>query len=405
MPEEPSSPYRPGMERWHGSTTRAVVGDALLAVVLAVGALLESTQPGRGYSTPGLMVPATLLTTLPVALRRRAPLAVLLVATSAQATTALLSHTPASAVLFLALLVALYTAAVQGSRATVVLAVLAAVAGGTLTELRDPATQSVAEAIPTYLVMAAVVGLALVVRRSRAQAARLRALADELAASREEAEHSAVLAERLRIAREMHDVLAHSVSVMVLQAGAARVSLHDEGPQARALLGQVEDVGREALLELREILGLLRDPDVSTAPSLTPASGDLDALLSSVRAAGLPVVLLGGEELAQLPPSLGLTVFRVVQEALTNTLKHAGRSATEVEIAVSTDAVVVQVTDSGPEEGVTGVPGSGRGLQGLRERVRAHDGAVECGPVPGGGWRVRAVLARAHAGSPVEVPA
>lgn len=373
---------------------RPAVADALLAGAAAIAALTESTQPGRGYSAPALMVPAALLVTLPLALRRRAPLPVLLVATAAATGLALVSRTPASAVQFVALLVALYTVAVQSGRRAVLAAVAVAAVGATITALKDPATHSVLEAVPTFVVIAAVVGLAQVVRRSRAQAASLRRLAAELAAGRAEAEAAAVISERLRIARDMHDVLAHSVSVMVLQAGAARISLHEEGRQARQLLRQVEDVGREALADLREVLGLLRDPNEHTRPELTSAAADLETVVDAVRAAGLPVVVRGAEHLSLLTPSVRLTVFRVVQEALTNVVKHAGRSATEVDIEVSADVVVVQVTDVGTRDPAGVLPGSGHGLIGLRERVGAHGGVVDAGPSPQGGWRVRAVLRR-----------
>src|ERR1700712_362467 len=279
---------------------RPLLADSLLAVLVATFTLLESTQPGRVDSRPAILVPAALLTTLPLALRRRAPAAVLLLMLAVNTAAALAVTATASAGLFVALLIGVYTVFTRCSvqRRLAFLPVL--LVGSAVQMARDPATRSVVEALPTFAILAAVIMLAQVVRRSREQAARLRLLTVELEESRAEAEELVVTAERLRIAREMHDILAHGVSVMVLQTGAARMALHDAAPQVRGILNDVEDLGRNALAELHDILGLLREP-ASSPKVLGAATEDLDRLLGVMRAAGVRPVLDGDEIVARLP--------------------------------------------------------------------------------------------------------
>jgi len=200
-----------------------------------------------------------------------------------------------------------------------------------------------------------------------------------------------VLAERLRIAREMHDVLAHSV--MVLQSGAARMALHDASPDVRALLAQLEGVGRDALDELRGILGLLRGTDPASRDDLAPPQGDLAALISTMRAAGLPLTVHGLDLIAALPDALSLTVFRVVQEGLTSALKHAGAAPTTVTFANGNGRLTATITDSGGGTPEPSLPTGGHALTGLRERVQIVGGTLTSGPTPHGGWQLRAELA------------
>ncbi|RZS91815.1 signal transduction histidine kinase [Motilibacter rhizosphaerae] len=370
---------------------RPYVLDGALAGLVTAMALLESAQPGRGWAHPAVMVPGALLVTVPLAARRLAPVPVLLVGLGAALVVALVATTPASATLFLAGLIELYTVATRCSRRTILLAVplVLVVAGVTLA--RDPATTAPVEALPTFGVTAAVLMLALVVRRSRDQAQRLRLLADELAESRATGERLAISAERLRISREMHDVLAHSISVMVLQTGAARMSLADTAPAVRTMLAGVEDVGREALGELRGVLGLLREPGTSGA-DLAPPQGDLGRLVETMRGAGLAVTVHGDDALAGVAPSVAQAVFRTVQEALTNCLKHAPGARTTVEIDVQENRVVVAVRDTGGSAPAPALEGAGHGLHGIRERVLALGGSVSSGPQADGGWVVRAEL-------------
>jgi signal transduction histidine kinase len=251
--------------------------------------------------------------------------------------------------------------------------------------------------------LVALVGIAIVGGAGLARE-RIRRLQAEHAAATERA----LEAERARIASELHDVVTHNVSVMIVQAGAARQVL-DAAPQdARAALLAVESSGRAAMAELRHLLGLLNpvQPGAETAElssaggqaaeaELRPQPGlaQLPALVARTRAAGLPVDLHVAKLPADLPPGLDLAAFRVVQEALTNVLKHAGKPATSVGVSYRDGSLLLEVTDSGrliPAVGPVAVPGSGRGLLGLRERVAVYGGEVDAGPQSGGGWRVRA---------------
>jgi len=213
------------------------------------------------------------------------------------------------------------------------------------------------------------------------------ALAARSAALQFQAEQ-ATAAERARIARELHDIVAHHLSVIVLQAGGARAS----GKPAGATLEKVENSARQALAETRRLLDVLRDPDEETGFAPQPGIGDLDALAASVRAAGLPVNLAVDDDLATLPAVVDVSVYRIVQEALTNVLKHAGPARADVTIGRTADTVTIDVTDNG-----TGAPGPlppvrGHGLAGMGERAALFGGELAAGPRPGGGFAVRARL-------------
>jgi signal transduction histidine kinase len=193
-------------------------------------------------------------------------------------------------------------------------------------------------------------------------------------------------AERARIAREMHDIVAHHLSVIVLQAAGARAS----GKSAEATLEKIENSARQALSETRRLLGVLRDPDEEIGLAPQPGIGDLAALATSVQAAGLPVHLVIDGDLAALPATVDVSVYRIVQEALTNVLKHAGPARADVTIGCGLDAVTIEVTDDGTEESGHQAPGGGHGLAGMRERAAVFGGELAAGPRPGGGYAVRA---------------
>ena len=198
----------------------------------------------------------------------------------------------------------------------------------------------------------------------------------------------ATAVERARIAREMHDIVAHHLSVIVLQAVGARAS----GKPAESTLEKIENSARQALAETRRLLGVLRDPDEQTGLAPQPGIGDLDALAASVQAAGLPVNLVIDGDLAALPATIDVSVYRIVQEALTNVLKHAGPARADVTIGCGRDAVTIEVTDDGTGEPGHLAPADGHGLAGMRERAAVFGGELAAGPRPGGGYAVRARL-------------
>jgi signal transduction histidine kinase len=196
--------------------------------------------------------------------------------------------------------------------------------------------------------------------------------------------------ERVRIARELHDVVGHSVSVMVVQAGAERLALGKERAATREALLAIERTGREALAEMSRLLGILRKEDEGLALAPRPSLAQVDALVQTVRDAGVPVELRVEGAQAELPPSIDVSAYRIVQEALTNVVKHAGPACASVVVRYLGRAVEIEVTDDG-----CGAPdgnSAGYGLAGMRERVELHGGSLEAGDRPGGGFGVRAQL-------------
>jgi signal transduction histidine kinase len=198
----------------------------------------------------------------------------------------------------------------------------------------------------------------------------------------------AVAEERARIARELHDIVAHHLSVVVLQAAGARAS----GRPAAAALEKIEDSGRQALTEMRRLLGVLRAPREEFRLTPQPGLGELAALAESVRAAGLPVRLVVDGDHAALPSAVGVSAYRIVQEALTNVLKHAGPAHAEVAVGWADGAVMIEVTDDGSGNPAAGAQAGGHGLAGMRERAAVFGGELVAGPRPSGGFAVRARL-------------
>jgi signal transduction histidine kinase len=212
--------------------------------------------------------------------------------------------------------------------------------------------------------------------------------------SREEERQRQISDERLRIARELHDVLAHNVSLINVQAGVA-LHLIDERPeQAREALTNIKAASAETLREMRSVLGVLRGVDEEAPRSPAPSLARLDSLVASASAAGLDVTTSVEGSVSALPAGVDLAAYRIVQEALTNVARHAGHSAhARVLVGYGSDALTVQVDDDGAGAApVVESPGSGTGLVGMRERVTALGGSLEARPRPGGGFRVRAVL-------------
>ena len=216
--------------------------------------------------------------------------------------------------------------------------------------------------------------------------------ADRLEHERETEARAAVAEERARIAREMHDVVAHSLSVMVVQAEAAEAMLDVDPDRARRALSSVQETGRSALGELRRMLGVLREMDGSGAPlAPQPGLGGLDELVESVRAAGLLVSVRVDGRPRPLPAGVDLSAYRIVQEGLTNALKHAGPARADVLVRYGDRELEVGVSDDGRGHDPR-ANGGGHGLVGMRERVALYGGELEAGPRPEGGFRLRARL-------------
>jgi signal transduction histidine kinase len=250
-------------------------------------------------------------------------------------------------------------------------------------------------ALGVWLVIGFAVGV--FINRRTHQAHEARQHAAVLAVDHEQRMSEAVENERARIARELHDVVAHSLSVIVVQAAAERRAM-SHGPADLAsidsVLGSVERAGREALVDLRRLLGLLRQTDEPVTLRPQPTLAELDGLVREIREAGVEVdVRIEGGEFA-LPPGVDLTAYRIVQEALTNVIKHAGATRVEVLVSYRNGQLDVAITDNGTSAADTALAaaGSGHGLLGMRERVSVFGGTVFAGSRPDGGWTVRARL-------------
>jgi signal transduction histidine kinase len=360
--------------------------DVLLAAVLAVWAVLEALFVSGPGSTASRVVTA-LLFTVPLAWRRRYPIPVLLGIVGVMALRGALSEIPeAGAMPFPALLVAVFSAALYGrpmwaaagSAVVPLIGIGVALATGYFEGSPGPVDFAI---ISFFSLGAWTAGW--LVRRRAAQVEQARREGPELA-------REAVAAERARMARELHDVVAHSVSIIAVQAGAAEAQLDRDPEQARPHLDAVRRTAHEALVELRRLVGVLREDDAVYAPQ--PGLEQLGELLGDARAAGLPVELVVDGARRPLPAGVDLAAYRVVQEALTNVRRHAGAAATTVRLAYAAEALDVEVVNAaGRRNGAVG-PGSGHGLIGMAERVRIYGGTLETGVSEDGGFRVRAHL-------------
>jgi signal transduction histidine kinase len=345
-------------------------------------AQLEETSSGSD-SFPIWHLLLTLLATLPIAVRRRFPLLVFL----ATLPTALVADVLYDSFQFAGALVALYTvAAYVGRPGSIGVAVGTALALP-LTRV-DDSTVGIAETAATYVIFAVawVVG-----DRIGARRAYLRELEESAERhERERTEHArrAAAEEQARIARELHDIIAHNVSVMTVQAAAAGDAFETRPDRAREALGSIESTGREALTELRRLLGGVGPGDGTGTFAPQPRLVRLDALIEQVRAAGLDVELTVEGDPQQLPPGVDLSAYRIVQEALTNTLKHAGASKARVLVRYGSRELELEIVDDG--RGATDRAEGGHGIIGLRERAALVGGELQFGPAQGGGFFVRA---------------
>jgi signal transduction histidine kinase len=229
-------------------------------------------------------------------------------------------------------------------------------------------------------------------RRRQEAIAAAQERAAELELAREELARRAVTEERLRIARELHDVVAHSMSIIAVQSGVGAHVLDSQPEEARKALAAVEATSRQALVEMRRLLGVLR-AETEPRGSLVPAPGlaDVEALAAEVAQAGVRVEVRIEGTPAELPAGLDLSAYRIVQEALTNVVRHAGPATARVAVSYAADRVRVEVVDDG-RGGDPGRDHGGHGIAGMRERAELYGGTLEAGPGPGGGFRVAASL-------------
>ncbi|HSC02690.1 MAG TPA: sensor histidine kinase [Solirubrobacteraceae bacterium] len=370
--------------------------DSLLAALLTVVSVTSAivSEKHAGHLFPVLEVILVPFTTAPIALRRYRPLAVLAITTSAGVVILIFTS---QAQFPVGVLVALYTVASRCERPVSIRAAewvaLPIAVGVTVSSGGHPG-----RVIPELAVFAIAWVLGDNIRTRRAYLAELEARAERLEREREEKAERAVIEERTRIARELHDVIAHNVSVMVVQASAGE-ELFDSNPErARESLSAVASTGRAALAELRRLLGVIRaEENLESGAAYTPQPGIeyLEELIRQVKETGLTVELSVLGQPRELPEGVGLCAYRIIQEALTNTLKHAGASRADVSVRYVEDALELQVLDDGrgvPAGNGDGEPG-GHGLIGMRERVALFGGELTARPRSSEhGYEVRARL-------------
>jgi len=294
---------------------------------------------------------------------------------------------------FLPLLILGYSVAAYAKPEAARLVIVVLLAGVVAVGLLDDSHEAGNVYFPAVLVLLCWVGGRTV--RTRASAAAELHEAAALAGERREREaEEAVAEERRRIAREMHDVVAHSISVMVVQAGGARRILASDPERAEEAAARIRAAGTDALSEMDILLGVLETaPDGAAAPTLD----GIGALVGRAGAAGLPVTLEVSGEQRSLSPGAELAIYRVVQEALTNAMKHAGSATTVVRLEWGEEALALSVADHGDGGPSPQLPGAGHGLMGMQERLRVYGGEITTGPRPGGGWEVAARLPLARA--------
>jgi signal transduction histidine kinase len=354
-----------------------------VAVTVVVGALNAMIIGAGGQRPTVSSVLFALAAALPLLVRRRWPFAVL----ATVIFTAVLGRP-----FELQLVVALYTIGAYRSWKATIAAVGVVVAIAFVYVLAGGSRGDLTYVIPIALLSVISAGTGIYIGNKRTSISTLEGQTARLARERELLAERAVAEERVRIAQELHDVIAHNVSLIVVQAQALGATHGDE--RVTAATDAIADLGRRTMAEMHRTLRLLRARDDAPQLAPQPGLGDLDALLERSRAAGLPVELAVEGAPRRLAQSVDLSAFRIVQEALTNVVKHAGRARTAVTIAYGPDALELTILDSGDSDQRNGqrwAPG-GHGLIGMRERTALFGGTLTAGPRPGDGFEVHASL-------------
>ncbi len=355
--------------------------------VLLLGALVGAggTDRALAFGLPrGASVTVTAATVLALVLRRLAPVPVFAATLALSAAATVIGATRLG---YLAVAFAIYPVATAGSRRRAVAALAATLlaVAGTLLVAPNPG--------PRQAVLSTIITSTLVVLAAWTVGVAAREQRRYVAALREEATRRAVTEERLRIARELHDVVAHGMSVIAVQAGVANYVVDSRPDEVRRALRSIEETSRSGLHELRQLLAVLRSDEDPAALGPAPGLAGIDALVARAREAGVPVCLRVTGEPRPLPAGVDLSAYRIVQEALTNVVKHAGPARSEVLLAYQPDALTIEVTDDGRGDGALGgAGGGGHGIIGMRERAALYRGELLAGPRREGGFKVRARL-------------
>ena len=393
------------------SSQHPLITDGSIGLLLSALALVilwyrwEYTQPVH----PALAVGLTLAVILPLILRRRFPLIVLLVITALLNYYRLLDIPEGTATAY-ALLLALFGAGAYGSQRwrtwargisvasiAVCLTYLLFIRLPTDTSLFSYEENQVLGWIATILLNLFLFGAAWwggdIFRKLREREQELKEQTVQLEIERDENARRAVLDERVRIARELHDVVAHHVSVMGVQAGAARKIMNKKPDKVYEVLSLIESSSRQAVAEMHRLLGFLRQEKQSDEPAPQPSLKQLNMLIADMQETGISVEVNIKGDGQELPPSIDVSAYRIIQESLTNVLKHAGAAKATVTIQYGDEALELEIADNG--KGVAPAELQklkGRGLIGMQERVKLHSGEFEAGNIPNGGFFIRVKL-------------
>jgi signal transduction histidine kinase len=388
------------LRAWWKSDRRATVLDGVLAVVLGLLGLYVVARESATAGDALPIVPTILVIVVSagLAMRRRWPIPTYAIVGCATIAYSWLGYDPA--VVGIGVLIAIYTVAAH-SRLNDAVGAAGIYVGGMFLSLLGTYQQPGAdpdEFIPAFLINLLALTLAwtvgVTIRTRRAYVAALEARNTLLEREREDNARLAVALERGRIARELHDVVAHNVSVVVVQASAAERLVGTDAERAREAMRQVAATGRQALSEMRRLLGVMREADDGDDLGPQPGVAELDSLARRLGEAGLPVELSVQGKQRPLPASAALSAYRIVQEALTNTLRHAGPARARVILRYLPDALEIQVSDNGTGTVERGddpddrIESGGHGLIGMRERVALFGGQLQAGPRPEGGYAV-----------------
>jgi len=369
-------------------------GEQLDRIVAAGLVVLGQIELWIGHTNPGpkgLTVPLMLATTASVAVRRRWPLGVGVAVLLCSAVGGAFASYGTSLAQGVSWMCGVYGLAVW-TETRAFLTGIGVLIASTWISYAITGGDVQTTGIFTWVPILAMVLARGAVRGRQLQAEALAARAELLERERDLRAHEAVAEERARIARELHDLVAHNVSVMVVQAGAERVALGQEQASTRAALASIEQSGRQALAEARRLLGMLRRNGEGDGLEPQPSIEHIDVLVEQIERAGLPVHLSIEGERAALPAGVDLCAYRIVQEGLTNALKHAGPAHAEVRLRYEPRGLDVEVCDDGRGSGSTNGDGAGHGLIGMRERVALYGGSLATGPGEGGGFAIRAHL-------------
>jgi signal transduction histidine kinase len=356
--------------------------DWAVAALLAVGGQLEVWLGTGAHGERPVVATSGMILAAAVAVRRRYPATVGIVAVVVADVVALAWRPPSLVTYGIAWMCAVYALTVWTSAKQFALGAAAFALPTLVATAFDKAPSGGVEFTVIALVVMLLVRRGILDREERAEIAER---------ERELAAREAVVEERARIARELHDVIAHNVSMMVVQAGAERRVLDGANGSTREVLQTIEQIGRGALTEMRRLVGMLRsDGEDPLAPQ--PGLEDVATLVGQVREAGLPVELTVEGERRNLPAGIELSAYRIVQEALTNALKHAGDARAEVSIRYGADSLELEILDDGGGGAAGRATSGGHGLVGMRERVALYGGRFDASRRPGGGFAVRAKL-------------